>query len=534
MSSGIIVDELVSLIKYEMPASSKQALADADKASKKATGDANVMSKAFKGASGATGMLTGLIKDLGIASGVTSGILAAWSINAGKEANRLTNLSQATQVNIRDIQQLGSVYEQVGGDAKNFAADATAFFNTYGKKLNVEAMKEVAKTFSTLAPDMAQHLGKAYGFSDDMIRVLMKGPDAIQAMTDKAQQLGHVVKEEDIAALNSMNSSWNDLKGTISATSLVFQSGMADGMKRTFDNISQMIAANQSEFQKWGAGIGLLMEEVAARVLGQKSQLQKDWEEIRKQERQHAENKAQALKEESASLPDVEAVGKTVTKIEKAKADIPELKSNNIWDTLVESMLIYSQRTLSDSWNRLTQGYDRHNALNDTENTLDEARATAIHGSSPEEKRWMALHSPDIGTRRELMDLGWVSEEVMAAIKAETSKIGRNLASLRGQDKDVDEILDRLDLSPNQKREMIAAKRVVERDFVGSAASPSQTSNNGDYTNNSGNISNAQTVNYVSAPIQISNPDPVAAGNEAANALNALFPSHDGNQYGTW
>lgn len=494
MSNGVVVDELVSLIKYEISSSSKQALADADKSSKKMIANANLQSKAMRAASGVTGRLVDHVKNLGIVSGVTSGIMAAWSINAGKEASRLTNLSQAAQVNVRDIQQLGSVYEQVGGNAKNFAADATAFFNTYGKKLDVEAMKDVAKTFSTLAPDMAQQLGKAYGFSDDMIRVLMKGPNAIQAMTDKAEQLGHVVKEEDIAALNAMNSSWNDLKSTISATSLAFQSGMADGMTRTFDNLSQMIAANQSEFQKWGDGVGSLIEDVAARVFGQKSQLQKDWEEIRNLERKQAEDRAKALKRESASLPDAGAVDETVGKIKKAKAEIPKLKKDNIWDTFVEALPVYSQRTISGSLNRVKQGYDRHNALNDTAATLDEARSNAIHGSSPEDKRWLATNSIDESIRKELAGLGW-REEKLSAFKPSPVKPSYLPGSF----------------VPSKRPEIKREDFLPKRELVGPSIPRGNAAPGGDYTNNSGNTSSSQTTT-IYATIQVDG----SQGGEAA------------------
>lgn len=256
MSDSATVDELITVIRYEMDAHSKAVLEQVDKASEKATGRLNLQNKAMRTVSGATGRLTDLVKSLGIASGVTSGIMAAWSINAGKEATRLTNLSQSTQVSIKDIQQLGSVYEQVGGDAKSFAQDAATFFNTYGKKLDVGAMKELAKTFSTMAPDMAQHLGRAYGFSDDMIRVLMKGPEAIQAMTEKAEKLGHTVSEKDIAALNEMNISWESLKSTVSATALTFQAGISPVMKDGFEALTEAISKNREAFRLAGETLG--------------------------------------------------------------------------------------------------------------------------------------------------------------------------------------------------------------------------------------------------------------------------------------
>ena len=92
----MIVDELVSLIRFDMPATSKTALAGINKTISK---------------------ITDSMKSLGIVSAVTSGIFAAFSVNAAKDATSLANLAQSTGVSVKEIEALGAVYEKMGGKA---------------------------------------------------------------------------------------------------------------------------------------------------------------------------------------------------------------------------------------------------------------------------------------------------------------------------------------------------------------------------------------------------------------------------------
>lgn len=478
MSSGIVVDELVTLIKYEMDAHSKKILDDADKASKKGTANVNANSKAMKAATGVTSKLADTIKGLGVVSGVTSGIMAAWSINAGKEAARLSNLSQAVQLNMQDIQQLGSVYEQMNGDAKTFAQDAANYFNTYGKKLDVKAMKELADTFSKMAPDMAQHMGKAYGFSDDMIRVLMKGPGAIQAMTDKAERLGHVVKEEDIKSLAAMNSSWNDLKNTVSATSMVFQAGMSPAMTDGMNTLTEAISKNKEAFRLAGeviGGYGKTLADVVAGLINGKGAIESFYAAAKMTPDETKENAKSSLD----------------------KGD------DELWTEGYQTQLKgegYSQEDARIIAVRKNQLRRLHMFKPEDQEQSDKFYKTSNEDLKPQN------FSQDPVLRKKriegLKESGFSNDEILEFVNGKKHFTNEMVLERRDRKSPTGQGTE-FQSSPS-------TKSMPERELIGPSVAP-RNAPGGDYMNNSGNSATTQNVN-VTVNQQITAPDSVLAG----------------------
>lgn len=188
------IDELVSVIRFDMAASSKTALAGVDKA---------------------IGGITDRMKGLGIVSAITSGAFAAFSINAAKDATNLNNLSFSLGINRREIQALGAVYQKLGGNMKNFTSDADAFYRMTGRNLDAERLMSLSEEFSKMQEDEAKVKGRGAGFSDDMIRLLQKGPSEIRRMTDEALKY-NATSDQALEDLDKFNKKWTEATSTIS------------------------------------------------------------------------------------------------------------------------------------------------------------------------------------------------------------------------------------------------------------------------------------------------------------------------------
>lgn len=221
----MVVDELVTLLQFDLPPQSRTALSGVDKA---------------------IGGITGKLKSLGIVSMVTSGVFAAFSVNAAREATSLANLSDAIGVSKKEIQSLGAVYKQLGGDAKTFASDAAAFKATTGNNLDLDKMVELSRTFSSLSNDAAYRLGQAYGFSNDMIRVLRQGPDALRAMAKETAEW-HTLTENATKNLEELDKQWASTSGITSAIAGEVQGAFAPELTNMLKDFTEFLKENKAD-----------------------------------------------------------------------------------------------------------------------------------------------------------------------------------------------------------------------------------------------------------------------------------------------
>lgn len=217
----MIVDELVSIIRFDMPGSSKAMLGKVD---------------------GIVSSITDKVKSLGIVSAVTSGLFAAFSVNAANEAMDLAKLSHSTGIATDEIEAMGAVYRAVGGDAKNFWADAEAMKRTTGRSLNIESMIKHAEVFAGMSKDVAYQMGLAQGFSKDMIRVLMMGPDQLRSMATEAVKYNSTSKDS-LDNLTDLHKAWAGFRSTMTPIANEVQAAFApllgDGLKTLGDFLKE-------------------------------------------------------------------------------------------------------------------------------------------------------------------------------------------------------------------------------------------------------------------------------------------------------
>ena len=216
---------------------------------------------------------------------------------------------------------------------------------------------------------------------------------------------------------------WIELKGTVEGVSKVFQAGMSDGMTPFLKTLTEALVANKSAFDEWGRGAGLLLDEVAARLLGAKSRLQRDIEATKALEVKNVEDRAKILAQRAEQAADPKAAEKTGEAIKRERADIGGKMRENVWDTITGALPVIGQSTISGSLNHLKQGYAQYQRLASAEKTLDEAHERIYGGAK---------------------------------------QLPSNLSLLQGESPEIDAILKRLDLSPREKREMIAVRRTAK------------------------------------------------------------------------
>lgn len=221
----MVVDELVTLLQFDLPAQSRAALSSVDKA---------------------IGGITGKLKGLGIVSAVTSGLFAGFSVNAAREATSLANLSDAIGVNKAEIQALGAVYKQLGGNAKSFASDAQAYKAMTGRNLDLAKMVELSRTFSSMSKDAAYQLGRAYGFSDDMIRVLRQGPDELKKMAEYGKQWG-TTSEKALNNLRALDKQWTKTSINIDTVANEVQGAFAPTLTAILKDFEEFLQTNKQD-----------------------------------------------------------------------------------------------------------------------------------------------------------------------------------------------------------------------------------------------------------------------------------------------
>lgn len=223
-----VVDELVNIISFDVPAKAKSAVRSFEKS---------------------ISSVTSKFTTLGVVSTVTGGIMSAFAINSADSVKALLNVTKATGTTMEAIESVGAIYRQTGGDAKNFARDAEAMFKNTGKVLDLSSMKELSVLFADMAAKderMAYQMGRAMGFSDDMIRILNKGPAAIEAMYKEAEKYG--TKIEAVNNLSALDEAWgkfktislnvsNDIQGAFSPLLTSGLLWLEDLLKSQKDNI---------------------------------------------------------------------------------------------------------------------------------------------------------------------------------------------------------------------------------------------------------------------------------------------------------
>ncbi len=252
-----IIDELVTIIRFDLPDSS---------------------SKAFDAAEAGVSSLTKHIKDLGIVSMSTGAVTAALSVNAAKNATELKKASEVTDLTTDRLQELGYIYQSVGGDAKNATQDAQAFFSTFGRRMDDKALKDLQSYIAGLSEAEANLKLANAGFSEDMRRVLALGEEEFQKRSKYAKDFHSLTKGEieDLAELSTSFSTLTSRMGTISQ---YIQADLAPAFSGIFSTIEEGLNQNESTFKRWGESLKNTISGVSDGIKGDVRSLNKVFEE---------------------------------------------------------------------------------------------------------------------------------------------------------------------------------------------------------------------------------------------------------------
>lgn len=148
--------------------------------------------------------LLGLSAVIGSAA-AASGLLLK---NSASEGAKWEKLAKQTNMSTDALQEWSFVAARSGASAEAFQADMGNLqqsFEKTGTSLDQELMG-MSKQMQGMEQSAAFAFGKTKQLSEDTIRVLMQGPEAIQAMRQQADQLGAIISEEKIKAAVEFNS----------------------------------------------------------------------------------------------------------------------------------------------------------------------------------------------------------------------------------------------------------------------------------------------------------------------------------------
>lgn len=195
---------------------------------------------------GGLGRVASSFAQLGIVTAATSGIMAAWAGNGSNLAVAMEQTAFATQLPLEELQQLQSVYSQLGLAAESFAQDAANYQAMTGRSLNLEEIVSLSERFASMSERDALNVGRAFGISDDTIRVWRQGGEAIQALSDNAENLRHINTEEDISALTALARQASSTWQTIRTISTSIQADLAPAMESSLETIQQQAIQAES------------------------------------------------------------------------------------------------------------------------------------------------------------------------------------------------------------------------------------------------------------------------------------------------
>ncbi len=230
----MVIDELITLIRFDMPGNSAGML---------------------KKAEGAVSSLTKRVRDLGIVSMATGALTSALGVKASDNANELLLASESTDLTIERLQQLESVYRSVGGSAENASKDAEAFFQNFGRTFDYSAMDDLRSFISGKPEAQANMELAAAGFSRDIRRVLELQYEEFSRRMEYAKQFHSIVNQEveDLKKLDEAMGGFNNRLETVVES---LSGKIAPGFTSFFNALEEGLNRNEENFQSWGKSIG--------------------------------------------------------------------------------------------------------------------------------------------------------------------------------------------------------------------------------------------------------------------------------------
>jgi phage-related protein len=274
-------------------------------AEEKATEKGRAMDSVMSGLGTALGVAAGAIAALGAAAIGAAGALGGMVLKAADAAGELTDLSNKTGVSTTKLQEMAFVGGQIGvstetmagalsrltrsmSSAQTGSGDAALAFRQLG--VNVKDSNGNLRDSEAVFQDTLTALGgiqneterdamamKIFGKSAQELNPLIKTSAAeMEIMKRNAFDLGAVVSEQDVAALDNFGDTLDGLKAGLQGTAMslaadllpAFQ-GLATGAEGYLKQLSTIVKSSDGDMGKLASGLGGLLGKIATDIAAQ-------------------------------------------------------------------------------------------------------------------------------------------------------------------------------------------------------------------------------------------------------------------------
>ena len=175
--------------------------------------------------------------------------------NSASEGAKWEKLAKQTNMSTDALQEWSFVAARSGASAEAFQADMGNLqqsFEKTGTSLDQELMG-MSKQMQGMEQSAAFAFGKTKQLSEDTIRVLMQGPEAIQAMRQQADQLGAIIPADRIKDAVEFNAKLESLCNTLESLKVVLGVAFLPVLGKVADGFADWIAENR-ELAQQGLG----------------------------------------------------------------------------------------------------------------------------------------------------------------------------------------------------------------------------------------------------------------------------------------
>lgn len=232
-----VIDELVTLIGVDLDPKAKKNLESFKEGIQSAKTHVLALSAAVTAFAGAAAILVKGVAD---------------------ECAELESLSQTTGVSTDKLQEWAFAAEQAGvsasavhGDLENLRKSLTGA----GKDAD-ESLMAMAAQMQGMSEAAAYAYGKARGLSDDTIKLLRQGPDALEDIRKKAHELGGIIPEDSIKMAAQFKRSLGELSFAFNGIKSALAIGMIPALSKVTDLVRTFVMENKGLIS---AGLSAIM-----------------------------------------------------------------------------------------------------------------------------------------------------------------------------------------------------------------------------------------------------------------------------------
>lgn len=272
------IDELVTVIRFDVDEKGLQKLQSLDGVTAKAGDGAVKMGGGFDqagkkitGAAKNTDKLADSLKRvaIGAVSALSAGAAMSFALNVGKDAKQTDDFSKALDLNTSEMKLWESAIRSAGLSSQSFRSDLAKIQQERGS-VSFDDLLQDADHLKRLVDENGGKLGdamlqgEAWGYSRDMISFLAKGSQGITAALEESRRKGQQVSDEVTAANAKLEGSYRSLWETIDSVGQKVVGRFAPALTGAADAIGEAIARNQGVFEGWGDSVEATINRVIA------------------------------------------------------------------------------------------------------------------------------------------------------------------------------------------------------------------------------------------------------------------------------